>query len=164
MSFYGFLGAGNIEYLAQNGVHIWDWWVAVQELFGKNRSGYSEINGDDWRWNEEEFIDRIATDHEFAEEWEIWVLFMVFNGENGRTGKVNYWPDSGAIDMIKTVRVASNIVSAWNVAEIDDIVQAGGLPPCHTMFQFNVRPGKNGEKTSWIWLTQRSADMLQGAV
>jgi len=49
------------------------------------------------------------------------------------------------------------------VAEIDDIVQAGGLPPCHTMFQFSVRPGKNGEKDKLdLALTQRSADMFLG--
>ena len=112
-----------------------------------------------------EFIDKIANDHAFAEEW----------GNLGPVYGVQWrkWPDGkggtidqiqNAIDMIKTnPESRRNIVSAWNVAEIDDIVQAGGLPPCHTMFQFNVRPGKNSEKDKLdLALTQRSADMFLG--
>ena len=34
-------GTGNIEYLAQNGVHIWDEWP-YKKLPRKNRSGYSK--------------------------------------------------------------------------------------------------------------------------
>ena len=46
-----------------------------------------------------------------------------------------------------------HIVSAWNVAEIDEMA----LPPCHTMFQFNVDNGKLDCK-----LYQRSADAFLG--
>ena len=46
-----------------------------------------------------------------------------------------------------------HIVSAWNVAEIDKMA----LPPCHTMFQFNVNNGKLDCK-----LYQRSADAFLG--
>jgi thymidylate synthase len=77
------------------------------------------------------------------------------------------WPDgkggtidqiARAIDTIKTNPDSRrNIVSAWNVAEIDEIVDMGGLPPCHTMFQFNVR----GDKLD-LHLYQRSADTFLG--
>ena len=111
------------------------------------------------------FIGKIATDHAFAEEW----------GDLGPVYGVQWrkWPDGkggtidqiqNAIDMIQNNPTSRrNIVSAWNVAEIDDIARAGGLPPCHTMFQFNVRPGENGEKDKLdLALTQRSADMFLG--
>ena len=46
-----------------------------------------------------------------------------------------------------------HLVSAWNVAEIDDMA----LPPCHTLFQFYVA----NEKLS-CQLYQRSADLFLG--
>jgi len=46
-----------------------------------------------------------------------------------------------------------HIVSAWNVAEIDEMA----LPPCHTMFQFYVANGKLS-----CQLYQRSADAFLG--
>ena len=51
-------------------------------------------------------------------------------------------PDSKAI-----------IVSAWNPAELDEM----RLPPCHTMFQFDVIKGK-----LYMQLYQRSSDVFLG--
>lgn len=61
---------------------------------------------------------------------------------------------ANVIDSIKTnPNSRRHIVSAWNVAEIDEMA----LPPCHTMFQFNVDNGKLDCK-----LYQRSADAFLG--
>ncbi len=94
--------------------------------------------------------------------WDEWA------DENGDLGPVygkqwRSWPDSagGHIDQIATLveGLKSNpasrrhIVSAWNVAEIDDMA----LPPCHCMFQFYAADGRLS-----CQLYQRSADIFLG--
>ena len=88
--------------------------------------------------------------------------------ENGDLGPVygHQWRsrpahDGGTIDQIKNVvemikRTPESrrlIVSAWNVADIDQMK----LPPCHTMFQFYVADGKLS-----CQLYQRSGDVFLG--
>ena len=157
-------GTGNIEYLAQNGVHIWDEWP-FKAYLEKNNLPIPEVNSSEWRAQMKEFIDRVATDHDFAMK----------RGDLGPVYGVQWrkWPDGNgghidqiqqAIDTIKNNPTSRrNIVSAWNAAEIDDIAAAGGLPPCHTLFQLNVRPGQDGEKDKLdLHLYQRSADTFLG--
>ncbi len=70
-------------------------------------------------------------------------------------------PDGTTIDQIAQVVKAikgnpdsrRHIVSAWNVAELDDMA----LPPCHALFQFYVADGKLS-----CQLYQRSADVFLG--
>lgn len=70
-------------------------------------------------------------------------------------------PNGGHIDQIAEIvkTIKSNpdsrriIVSAWNVAEIDNMA----LPPCHAFFQFYVANGKLS-----CQLYQRSADIFLG--
>lgn len=58
------------------------------------------------------------------------------------------------IDNIKTKpHSRRHIVSAWNVADVDDMK----LPPCHTLFQFYVQDDKLS-----CQLYQRSADVFLG--
>lgn len=151
-------GTGNIEYLAKNNVHIWDEWP-FKAYLQKNSLPIPEVNSETWKSQMGEFIGKVATDHAFAEKW----------GDLGPVYGVQWrkWPDgkgghidqiAQAIDTIKTnPNSRRNIVSAWNTAEIDEIVETGGLPPCHTMFQFNVR----GPKLD-LHLYQRSADTFLG--
>lgn len=157
-------GTGNIEYLAQNNVHIWDEWP-YKHYLEKTGQEVPDSSSEQWKSGIKEFIRKIATDHSFAEQW----------GDLGPVYGVQWrkWPDGkgGAIDQIQqaidTIKnnpnSRRNIVSAWNVAEIDDIAAAGGLPPCHTLFQLNVRSGQNGEKDKLdLHLYQRSADTFLG--
>ncbi len=88
--------------------------------------------------------------------------------ENGSLGPVygaqwRSWPDyqGGTIDQIKSIveEIHSNptsrrlIVSAWNVAQIDDMA----LAPCHCLMQFYVSSGRLS-----LQLYQRSADVFLG--
>lgn len=151
-------GTGNIEYLAQHGVHIWDEWP-YKAYLEKNNLAVPASNSDEWKNGIKEFIAKIATDHDFATKW----------GDLGPVYGVQWrkWPDGNggeidqiakAIEMIKTTPDSRRIiVSAWNVAEIDDIVEIGGLPPCHNLFQFYVADG-----TLSLHLYQRSADTFLG--
>lgn len=88
--------------------------------------------------------------------------------EDGNLGHIygyqwRSWPDykGGHIDQISEVidQIKKNpnsrrlIVSAWNVADIDNM----NLPPCHILFQFYVADGKLS-----CQLYQRSADTFLG--
>ena len=94
--------------------------------------------------------------------WDEWA------DENGELGPVygSQWrswpkPDGGHIDQITSIinQIKTNpdsrriIVSAWNVAEIENMA----LPPCHSFFQFYVADGKLS-----CQLYQRSADIFLG--
>ncbi|WP_293301596.1 thymidylate synthase [Pedobacter sp. UBA4863] len=94
--------------------------------------------------------------------WDEWA------DENGNLGPVygSQWrswptPNGGHIDqitqIINTIKNTPDsrriIVSAWNVAEIENMA----LPPCHSFFQFYVADGKLS-----CQLYQRSADIFLG--
>ena len=144
-------GDGNIKYLVDNDVHIWDEWpykYYTQRAKGKEQKVLTKV----------EFIEKIKTDSKFAKKW----------GELGPVYGVQWrhWksPDGQEVDQIKNVitQIKKNpydrrlIVSAWNVSDIEEMAKAG-LPPCHSLFQFYVLDGKLS-----CQLYQRSADMFLG--
>jgi thymidylate synthase len=76
-------------------------------------------------------------------------------------------PDGRRVDQIAKVieSIRTNpdsrrhIVSAWNVADVDDMA----LPPCHALFQFYVSPAVDGRPARLhCQLYQRSADVFLG--
>lgn len=150
-------GDSNIEYLVKNDVHIWDEWPYRAYLQAEGKA-MPEVGSDEWRSGLAEFTERIKNDHDFA----------VTYGELGPVYgyQWRHWPDGkgGEIDQIQQVidTIKNNpdsrriIVSAWNVADIDEMAKAG-LPPCHSLFQFYVVDGKLS-----CQLYQRSADTLLG--
>lgn len=151
-------GTGNIQYLAQNNVHIWDEWP-FKAYLEKNNLPIPEVNSKEWKSQMQQFIQRVAEDHQFAASW----------GDLGPVYGVQWrkWPDGkgGYVDQVAEVieQIKTNpnsrrlIVTAWNAAEIDHIVEIGGLPPCHSLFQFYVAEGKLN-----LHLYQRSADLFLG--
>lgn len=150
-------GDSNIEYLVKNDVHIWDEWPYRAYLQAEAKT-IPEVGSDEWKTGLAEFTDRIKNDHEFAVKYgELGPIY----GHQWR-----HWPDGkgGEIDQIQQAidTIKNNpdsrriIVSAWNVADIDEMAKAG-LPPCHSLFQFYVVDGKLS-----CQLYQRSADTLLG--
>ncbi len=150
-------GSTNIKYLVDNDVHIWDEWPYRAYLQGQGKD-VPDSNSEAWKAGIKEFTEKIKADGSFAKD----------HGELGPVYGYQWrsWPTpggdhvdqiQGAIDMIKTNPDSRRIiVSAWNVAEIEEMAKAG-LPPCHTLFQFYVADGKLS-----CQLYQRSADTFLG--
>ncbi|HSW96616.1 MAG TPA: thymidylate synthase [Candidatus Saccharimonadales bacterium] len=148
-------GNSNIKYLVDNNVHIWDEWAY------KNYKKAAEQNTVP-QMTQEEFIQKIAEDDIFAEKWgELGPVY----GRQWRKWKAS---DGREIDQIawvieklkKTPERRHAVVSAWNPEYIYEMAAPGqsmALPPCHTMFQFNVINGKLS-----LQLYQRSADLFLG--
>jgi thymidylate synthase len=100
--------------------------------------------------------------------WDEWA------DEEGELGPVygHQWrswptPDGQTVDQIARVvdglranpDSRRHIVSAWNVAEVDQMA----LPPCHSLFQFYVAPATgDGPPRLSCQLYQRSADVFLG--
>ena len=149
-------GDTNIKYLVDNNCHIWDgdaykkyWfnWKPMKEDCGEDLTPYTQ----------EEFINRIKTDDEFAKkwgelgpiygkQWRNWNNYIVKPGlvslGDGRYNE-NYWDIDKPIDQIANLinDLKTNpdsrrlMVNAWNVGELDQMV----LPPCHYGFQVYTR-------------------------
>ncbi|KKR70080.1 MAG: Thymidylate synthase [Candidatus Nomurabacteria bacterium GW2011_GWB1_40_7] len=150
-------GDTNLKYLANNNVHIWDEWP-YKAYLKQNNLPIPEINGEEWKKGMTEFVERIKNDEKFAKEY-------------GNLGPIygsqwRCWPGENnvcldqigtAIEMIKKTPDSRRIiVSAWNVADIEEMAKAG-LPPCHCLFQFYVADGKLS-----CQLYQRSCDTFLG--
>lgn len=144
-------GDTNIKYLVDNGVHIWDSdaYRYYNELCV--RHGVLPVDTDTFLRAAGEGIDSPIEGYRFGD------LNHVY-GYQWRS-----WPkaDGSHIDQIRNVieTIKHNpssrrmIVSAWNVAEVDDMA----LPPCHVMFQFYVADGRLS-----CQLYQRSGDTFLG--
>jgi thymidylate synthase len=150
-------GSSNIKYLVDNDVHIWDEWPYKHHLIEQGKE-VPDSNSDEWKKGIKEFTEKIKAEDEFAKNW----------GELGPVYGYQWrnWPTPGGkhIDQIKnaleTIKKSPDsrriIVSAWNVADIDEMAKSG-LPPCHLLFQFYVADGKLS-----CQMYQRSADTFLG--
>jgi thymidylate synthase len=138
-------GDTNIKFLVDNNCHIWD-----GDAF-KNFMNTSE--GDpDLIWNQEQFINMIKTDDEFAKQWgELGPVYGKqwrswgegFKRVPNEKGDKVYHVTTTGIDQIANLinDLKTNpdsrrlMVNAWNVGGLDQMV----LPPCHYGFQVYTR-------------------------
>ncbi len=186
-------GDTNIKFLVENGCHIWDGdafknycknadegtfsrkWLKLEESF----DGFF-TNEEYSLYTQEEFINKIKTDDEFAKkwgelgpvygkQWRSWENFFYDcpdpDGDGFRHSEVDQI--SNLINDLKTNPDSRRLmVNAWNVGELDQMV----LPPCHYGFQVYTRPTTREEKItnpgkyraiSLMW-NQRSVDTFLG--
>ncbi|AVN60424.1 thymidylate synthase [Mesoplasma entomophilum] len=134
-------GDTNIKYLVDNNVKIWNEWP--YDNFKKS----AEFNNETLQ----EFVERLKSDSDFCSKW-------------GDLGPVygKQWRDFGGVDQFtklindikKNPFSRRHIVSAWNPAEVDNML----LPPCHSFWQVYV------SKDGWLdlQLYQRSGDVFLG--
>ena len=146
-------GDTNLQYLAQNGVNIWNDWPYQNWLNQTGKASELPKYSAEWKEEMKVFVDKVKTDNSFAKEW----------GELGPVyGK--QWRDFNGFDqlswLIDEIKRNPNsrrlIISAWNASEIEEMAKAG-LPPCHTLYQFYVIDNKLS-----CQLYQRSADVFLG--
>jgi thymidylate synthase len=150
-------GSSNIKYLVDNDVHIWDEWPYKHYLMEQGKD-VPDSNSEQWKKGIKEFTEKIKADDKFAKKWGELGPVYGYQWRNWPT------PDGKHIDQIKkavdTIKNSPDsrriIVSAWNVADIDEMAKAG-LPPCHLLFQFYVADGKLS-----CQMYQRSADTFLG--
>jgi thymidylate synthase len=132
-------GDTNIKFLVDNGCHIWDGDAYKNYLIedakvlpNMSKEKMTELG---FRLTQEEFINKIKTDDEFAKKW----------GELGPVyGKQwRNWDAHNKYDIDPTpVDSRRLMVNAWNVGELDQMV----LPPCHYGFQVYTRELSEDER------------------
>ena len=146
-------GDTNIKYLVDNGVHIWD-----GDAYKNFCNSHTEIFV-----TQEEFIERIKDDDEFAKKWG--ELGPVYGKQWRRWGGYKKEPNGwhhGIPSGYKDIPIGDQIsdlindlknnpdsrrliVSAWNVGELDQMV----LPPCHNFFQCYTSLVKLEDRIKW---------------
>ncbi len=154
-------GDTNIKFLVDNNCHIWDGdayknYERGMRFGRKMQSSHSDVSGPEWDvLSQEEFINKIKTDDEFAKKWgelgpiygKQWRSWRYFAKAKGGYNSRDY---HGQIDQIQNLinDLKTNpdsrrlMVNAWNVGEIDQMV----LPPCHYGFQVYTRELSSDER------------------
>ena len=146
-------GRTDLRWLLEQGNTIWvgDCYQAYLKSRKKIQQEYKEKWGDEISNNpltQEEFINKIKTDDEFAKKWgDLGPIYGKQWREWTNLKQVDEWEWkydlNGPIDQIANLinDLKTNpdsrrlMVSAWNVGELDQMV----LPPCHYGFQVYTR-------------------------
>jgi len=124
-------GDTNIKYLVDNNCHIWD--GDAYKAFLQNHPPHDHLE------TKEEFINKIKTDDEFAEEWG--ELGPIYGAQWRKWDGIDQIQE--IIDILKTNPDSRRmLVSAWNVNYLDEMT----LPPCHYGFQVYTKELSDDEK------------------
>jgi len=150
-------GDTNIKFLVDNDCHIWDgdayknYWNSIET---SEYDGFGPTSIKLPTLTQEEFINKIKTDDEFAKkwgdlgpvygkQWRRWTKKKMYFSTDGSYENIYEEADQTVIDQISCLinELKTNpdsrrlMVNAWNVGELDSMV----LPPCHYGFQVYTR-------------------------
>ena len=149
-------GDTNIKYLVDNNCHIWDGDAYKNYLKNVDEQDIESRKYEDGElttYNQQEFINKIKTDDDFAKKWgELgpiygaqWRNWLNIPGEENKGGK------DQITNLISELKINPDsrrlMVSAWNVGELDQMV----LPPCHYGFQVYTRELTWEEQVHWVF-------------
>lgn len=158
-------GDTNLRYLTEHDNHIWDEWPFVAYL-RRTKQEIPEQGSEEWRQVKGEYLAKVLADKAFADEYgelgpvygHQWRAWEGYDGEPIDQLRI-------AQDQIRSGKASRRIiVSAWNAGDLDEMSKAG-LPPCHTLFQFNASNATDpdtGKKYLDMKMYQRSADWFLG--
>ena len=152
-------GDTNIKYLVDNNCHIWDG-DAYKRFYNETQKGLDSMflknEGPNKivPFTQEEFINKIKTDDEFAKkwgelgpvygkQWRKWTKKKMYLSTDGSYENIYDEMDQTVIDqfaiLINDLKTNPDsrrlMVNSWNVGELDQMV----LPPCHYGFQVYTR-------------------------
>jgi thymidylate synthase len=155
-------GSTNIKYLVDNNCHIWD-----GDAYKNYESNWLKENPPfagpyiDPCLTQEQFINKLKTDDEFAQKWgELGPIY----GKQWRNWKTFFTQKEGIDQIRRLIADLTNnpdsrrmMVNAWNVGELDQMV----LPPCHYGFQVYTRELSMEERVQWVKDNASTLDTLQ---
>jgi thymidylate synthase len=138
------MGSTNIKYLVENGCNIWNGdayknYLKQYKIIAKDLNEWQKENMPPL--TQEQFINAIKTDDEFANNWgELGPIY----GKQWRN-----WENYNGLHLDESIDQIQNLindlkinpdsrrlmVNAWNVGELNEMV----LPPCHYGFQVYTR-------------------------
>jgi len=161
-------GDTNIKYLVDNGCGVWNG-DAYKRYYNsypnvEKEFQYEGSNIEVRKMTQEEFINRIKTDDEFAKkwgelgpiygkQWRSWTKKKMYLSTDGSYENIYDEADQTVIDQIANLinELKTNpdsrrlMVNAWNVGELDQMV----LPPCHYGFQVYTRELSTSERMEY---------------
>jgi len=156
-------GDTNIKYLVDNGCNIWNG-DAYKRYCGNWKPIKEDCGGGLTPYTQEEFINKIKTDDEFAKKWgelgpiygKQWRRWEIVNTAKIFNEPSNIFPGNKEVTFDYIDQIANLIndlktnpdsrrlmVNAWNASELNRMV----LPPCHYGFQVYTRELSEGERS-----------------
>jgi len=160
-------GDTNIRYLKEHGVSIWDSWVkpGTEEYVLNDDDSKALIAGElpkiyqhQWRqWDDTRVVD--YHEAEILKEKGFEVIAEISASQFVVQRKIDQIKN--VIERLKTHPDCRRlIVSAWNVAEIEEMA----LAPCHTLFQFYTKPMTHTERGEWYRARTTEAEQMEKKV